>query len=269
MFYLLYKHQWNNKPFNFRRERRDLLCNHSNSDLFTYEDNMLFSHVNISCFHAKDHLTNCKPKTNWSQMCGWVKIFLPWARLWCQSSVTFLPYCLNCFGHQWNSASFSFPASYKCSKLFIASCPCDLISLVSQGHCNRCIVTVKEFYWALLILWSLPLSFATCFWLMADAKNACAMDNLKTLVKTFLLKEAFSFSTMKWRLHHQKSLAQILPTLQADKSGDELFTCSHQVLIHWQPSWAQMICSVSYWKSFNLLTKLRVLLAVLSIHGYF
>ena len=29
---------------------------HSNRDLFTCEDNMLFSHVKISCFRAKAHL---------------------------------------------------------------------------------------------------------------------------------------------------------------------------------------------------------------------
>ena len=37
-------------------ERRDLLCSHSNGNLFTCEDNMLFSHVKISCFRAKAHL---------------------------------------------------------------------------------------------------------------------------------------------------------------------------------------------------------------------
>ena len=36
--------------------RRDLLCNHSNSDLFMCEDNMLLSHVKISCFCVKAHL---------------------------------------------------------------------------------------------------------------------------------------------------------------------------------------------------------------------
>ena len=34
-------------------ERRDLLCSHSNGDIFTCEDHMLFSHVKISNFHAK------------------------------------------------------------------------------------------------------------------------------------------------------------------------------------------------------------------------
>ena len=43
-------------PFTFCCKRRDLLCNRSNGDLFTREDNMLFSHVKISCFHAKAHL---------------------------------------------------------------------------------------------------------------------------------------------------------------------------------------------------------------------
>ena len=37
-------------------ERRDLLCSHSNSDIFTCEDNMLFSHVKILSFRAKAHL---------------------------------------------------------------------------------------------------------------------------------------------------------------------------------------------------------------------
>ena len=55
MFYLLYKHQWNTIPFHFSQERRDLICNHSNGNLFTYEDNMLFSRVKI-CFRAKAHL---------------------------------------------------------------------------------------------------------------------------------------------------------------------------------------------------------------------
>ena len=32
------------------------ICNHSNSDLFTCDDNMLFSRVKISCFRAKAHL---------------------------------------------------------------------------------------------------------------------------------------------------------------------------------------------------------------------
>ena len=37
-------------------ERRDLLCSHSNGDIFTREDNMLFSQVKISSFRAKAHL---------------------------------------------------------------------------------------------------------------------------------------------------------------------------------------------------------------------
>ena len=59
MFYLLYKHQWTTKPFHFNSfwcERRDLLCSHSNGDIFTREDNMLFSHLKISSFCAKAHL---------------------------------------------------------------------------------------------------------------------------------------------------------------------------------------------------------------------
>ena len=34
-------------------ERRDLLCSHSNGDIFTCEDNLLFSLVKTSSFHAK------------------------------------------------------------------------------------------------------------------------------------------------------------------------------------------------------------------------
>ena len=37
-------------------ERRDLLFSHSNGDIFTCEDNMLFSHVKISSFRTKAHL---------------------------------------------------------------------------------------------------------------------------------------------------------------------------------------------------------------------
>ena len=37
-------------------ERRSLLRSHSNGDIFTCEDNMLFSHVKIPSFHAKAHL---------------------------------------------------------------------------------------------------------------------------------------------------------------------------------------------------------------------
>ena len=37
-------------------ERCDLLCSHSNGDIFTCEDNMLFSHVEIPSFHVKAHL---------------------------------------------------------------------------------------------------------------------------------------------------------------------------------------------------------------------
>ena len=44
--------------FTFRCERCDLLCNHSNGDLFTCEDNMLFSRVKTSCFRAKAHLVS-------------------------------------------------------------------------------------------------------------------------------------------------------------------------------------------------------------------
>ena len=37
-------------------ERRDLSCSHSTGDIFTCEDNMLFSYVKISSFRAKAHL---------------------------------------------------------------------------------------------------------------------------------------------------------------------------------------------------------------------
>ena len=37
-------------------EGRDLSCSHSNGDIFTCKDNMLFSHVKISSFCAKAHL---------------------------------------------------------------------------------------------------------------------------------------------------------------------------------------------------------------------
>ena len=37
-------------------ERCNLLCSHSNGDIFTCEDNMLFSHVQISSFRSKAHM---------------------------------------------------------------------------------------------------------------------------------------------------------------------------------------------------------------------
>ena len=61
MFYLLYKHKWT-IPNHFTLivfwcERSDLLWSHSNGDIFTCEDNMLFSHVKISTsFCAKARL---------------------------------------------------------------------------------------------------------------------------------------------------------------------------------------------------------------------
>ena len=42
--------------FSFWCERCDLLCSYSEGDIFTCEDNMLFSNVKISSFHAKAHL---------------------------------------------------------------------------------------------------------------------------------------------------------------------------------------------------------------------
>ena len=47
IFCLLYKHQWNTKPFHL---------NHNDSDLFMCEDNMLFLCVRICSFRAKAHL---------------------------------------------------------------------------------------------------------------------------------------------------------------------------------------------------------------------
>ena len=44
---LIYKHQW---------KRRDLFCNHNDGDLFTCENNMLFSRLRIWSFLAKAHL---------------------------------------------------------------------------------------------------------------------------------------------------------------------------------------------------------------------
>ena len=44
--------------FFFCCERRNLLCSHSNSNLFTGENDMLFSHVQKSCFRAKAHLVS-------------------------------------------------------------------------------------------------------------------------------------------------------------------------------------------------------------------
>jgi len=54
IFCLLYKHQWNTKSACF--QRRDLICNHNDDDLFTYEDNMLSSRVKIWSVCGKAHL---------------------------------------------------------------------------------------------------------------------------------------------------------------------------------------------------------------------
>ena len=40
----------------FGCERRNLLCSHSKGDIFTCEDNMLYSPVKMSSFRAKAHL---------------------------------------------------------------------------------------------------------------------------------------------------------------------------------------------------------------------
>ena len=64
MFFLLYKHQWNTKPhftlIAFYCERCNLSCSHSNGDLFTCEDNVLFSRVKIlltgwESFHQRNN----------------------------------------------------------------------------------------------------------------------------------------------------------------------------------------------------------------------
>ena len=56
MFYLLYKHQLTTKPFQFNSFLMWKGCSHSNGDIFTCEDNMLFSHVKIWSFRVKAHL---------------------------------------------------------------------------------------------------------------------------------------------------------------------------------------------------------------------
>ena len=57
-------------------ERRDLLCSHSKGDIFTCEDNMLFSHVKISSFCAKAHLVFhwcLYNKMLYSCLRGWIR----------------------------------------------------------------------------------------------------------------------------------------------------------------------------------------------------
>ena len=54
VIFCLYKHQWNTKSACF--QRRDLLCNHNDGDLFTCEHNMLSSRVKIWSFRGKAHL---------------------------------------------------------------------------------------------------------------------------------------------------------------------------------------------------------------------
>ena len=70
-------------------EMCDLLCSHSNGDIFTCEDNMLFSHVKISNFHAKahlvfhwclynkDYLCHLKPLKNVRKNAIYFKLFWP------------------------------------------------------------------------------------------------------------------------------------------------------------------------------------------------
>lgn len=57
IYYLLYEHRWNTKPFCSHSERHNLLHNYLNNNnvIFTCEDNILFLLVNI-CFYVKAHL---------------------------------------------------------------------------------------------------------------------------------------------------------------------------------------------------------------------
>ena len=57
IFCLLYKHQWNTKSACF--QRRDLLCNHNDGDLFTCEDNKLSPRVKIWSYHCHHHYSVC------------------------------------------------------------------------------------------------------------------------------------------------------------------------------------------------------------------
>ena len=86
MFYLLYKHQWNTKPFHVNSFWFFINCSLSNGDIFASEDNMLFSHVKISCFCAKTHLVFHQCLCNKSDLFtkgtvwdGWIKIFSPFS----------------------------------------------------------------------------------------------------------------------------------------------------------------------------------------------
>ena len=58
----------------FSYERRNLLCSHSNGDIFTCENNMLFSRVKISCFRAKAHLV-----FHWCLYNKLLSLFIPMA----------------------------------------------------------------------------------------------------------------------------------------------------------------------------------------------
>ena len=84
---LLNNNQWNAKSFHyifFSCERQDLLCSHSNGDIFTCEGNMLFSCVKISCL--------------------WYSIgdkFLYFRKYWCSFQGGFLVWAL--FNHSGNS----------------------------------------------------------------------------------------------------------------------------------------------------------------------
>ena len=70
MFYSLYKHQWNSKPFHlntffFCCERRDLLCSHSNGDLFTCENNVFAR--KFSWYFIGVCIITCFPLTTFKQ----------------------------------------------------------------------------------------------------------------------------------------------------------------------------------------------------------
>ena len=58
----------------FSYERCNLLCSHSNGDIFTCENNMLFSRVKISCFRAKAHLV-----FHWCLYHKLLSLFIPMA----------------------------------------------------------------------------------------------------------------------------------------------------------------------------------------------
>ena len=59
LFYLLFKHQWNTKQLHFNffcLESAICIFIHSNCELCTCEDSIIFLHVKLSCFCVKAHL---------------------------------------------------------------------------------------------------------------------------------------------------------------------------------------------------------------------